>query len=162
MVAAARALRRTDVRTDPRIDPQWPSLRLVPRPRRRRRRRIGTGFRDAVFAATLAGLLAIGIMGGLLLNTAMQTQADRIALTKQQLAASALRIQSLQSDLDRAATPASLAVRAAGLGLRPAARLHVVAAPRHPAATLQSAAVQRALRGKISGREQAASRAHAG
>jgi hypothetical protein len=111
---------------------------------------------------TLAGLLSIGIMGGLLLNTAMQTQADRIAMTRQQLAAGALRIQALQADVDRDASPASLAVRATTIGLRPASRLQVLVAPRHPAATLRSAAVQQMLRGKLSGPARAASRARAG
>jgi hypothetical protein len=94
-------------------------LRLAQPVRRRRRKAYG----DALFATTLAALLAVGILSVLLLNTAMQTQADRIAATQHRLATLRLAAQGAQTTLDRLTTPAELATRAAALHMRPAARI---------------------------------------
>jgi hypothetical protein len=95
-----------------------PALRLAPRPRPR-----PTPRRDAVFAATLAVLLAVGIVGVLLLNTAMQAQADHIAAAKQRLSDLTLRAQVLKTTADEVASPTVLAARARQLHLRPATRV---------------------------------------
>ena len=84
--------------------------------RRRRRRAYG----DALFATTLSALLAVGIVGVLLLNTSMQTQADRIAAMRQHIATLSLQLQQTQTALDRDDTPSALAARAAALHMRPA------------------------------------------
>jgi hypothetical protein len=124
-------------------------LRLAPPPRPTS----APTFGDAVYAATLAVLLACGIVGVLLLNTATQTQADRIAAQKQRLAGLALQIQSAQVALDRDAAPAVVAARARALAMRPAAKLAVLHAPRTPTFAPPRAAT---------GRAPAARRAHAG
>ena len=76
-----------------------------------------------LFAATLSGLLAFGILGVLLFNTAMQTQADRIALMRQRLATLGLQLQVAQTALDRQESPSELAARAAALQMHPAATM---------------------------------------
>jgi hypothetical protein len=76
-----------------------------------------------LFATALSGVLAFGIVGVLLFNTAMQTQADRIATMRHQLGALALQLQAAQTALDREASPSELAARAAALQMRPAARM---------------------------------------
>lgn len=73
-----------------------------------------------LFAATLSALLAFGILGVLLFNTAMQTQADRIALMRHRLATLALTLQVAQTTLDRQEAPSELAARAAALQMHPA------------------------------------------
>jgi hypothetical protein len=103
-----------------------PTLRLAPRPRPRPR---PTPRRDAAFAVTLGLLLAVGVVAVLLLNTAMQTQADRIATVKQHLADLTLRAQVLKTEADMEAAPAVLAVRARQLHLRPATRVTILRAP---------------------------------
>jgi hypothetical protein len=125
--------------------------------------------RDAVYAVTLAVLLGIGIVGVLLLNTAMQTQADRIATTKQQLADLTLRAQVLQTATDEADSPAALAARARLLHLRPAARVAVLALPKaaqhHPVAAKKVTTRPTATKSRkvsVSGRARAVRRARAG
>lgn len=79
-----------------------------------------------LFAATLSGLLAFGIVGVLLFNTAMQTQADRIAGLHRQLGALGLQLQGAQTALDRQESPSELAARATALQMRPAATMPVL------------------------------------
>lgn len=74
-------------------------------------------------------LLAVGIVAVLLFNTAMQTQADRIATVKQHLADLTLRAQVLKTQADMEASPAVLAARARQLHLRPAGRVTILRAP---------------------------------
>jgi hypothetical protein len=138
----------TPLRADPRPGRRAPGLRLAP-PLRRRRRSYG----DAVFATTLAALLAVGILGVLLLNTAMQTQADRIAATQHRLAGLNLAIQGAQTTLDRLNTPAELAARAIALHMRPAKGIAILRA---------SAAVPTHLPGPVSERVRAKKPTRAG
>lgn len=106
------------LRPDP-VAPSTPRtpLRLAPAAPQR------SSARDAVWAMTLALLLAVGIVGVLVLNTSTQTQADRIAATRQHLADLALRAQVLQTQADETAAPGTLAARARALHLRPAAHI---------------------------------------
>ena len=118
-VAAAAPLRnapseRAPVRRTP--------LRLVPPLRRRRRRSYG----DALFATTLSVVLAVGIVGVLLLNTSMQTQADQIQAMRQRVAALSLQEQQDQTSLDRDNSPSALAARAVALNMRPARNVTIL------------------------------------
>jgi hypothetical protein len=97
-------------------------LRLVPARKGRPRRAHG----DVLFAATLSALLAFGIVGVLLFNTAMQTQADRIAGLRGQLGALGLQLQAARIALDRQESPSELAARATALQMRPAATMPVL------------------------------------
>jgi hypothetical protein len=97
-------------------------LRLVSPVRRRRHRSYG----DALFTTTLSALLGLGIVGVLLLNTAMQTQADRIATMRTRLAALSLQLQSTQTALDRDNAPSELAARAWELSMRPAREMPIL------------------------------------
>jgi hypothetical protein len=124
----------------------------LPRSRRSQHRR------DAVYAVTLAVLLGVGILGVLLLNTAMQTQADRIAATKQQLADLTLRAQVLQTAADETDSPAVLAARARSLHLRPATRVAIVALAKPGS----EPAAKRARRPSVSERAREAHRGRAG
>lgn len=71
-------------------------------------------------------ILGVGILGVLLLNTAMQTQADQIAATQHRLAALHLAVQQAQAAVDEQDAPAALAARAAALHMRPVAMMPVV------------------------------------
>lgn len=151
-MAAAEPLSRTASR------PADRRLRLAERPAPaavRPRATTAPTFADAAYAATLALLLAVGIIGVLLLNTATQTQADRIAAQKQQLATLALKTQLAQVSLDEDGVPSAVAARARALQLRPASRLPVLRLSR--AATF---APPRPA--KVSARAPAARRARAG
>jgi hypothetical protein len=116
---------------------------------RRRRRAYG----DAVFATTLAIVLGVGIMAVLLLNTAMQTQADRIAAAQHRLTTLNLAVQGAQTTLDRLNTPGDLASRAGALHMRPAKGIAVLRA---------SAAAPTRLPAAVSARARARKPGHAG
>jgi hypothetical protein len=88
------------------------------------------------------------VLGVLLLNTAMQQQADRIALQQQHISSLEARQQTLQTRLDWAADPARLAARARRLHLRPVLSMRYVGLT--------------AARTSVSGRSRATGRAHAG
>lgn len=147
-----------------------PGLQLVAAPRRRPSRRLLRSRRvsrrvvwslpDGLYAATVATLLATGIVGVLLLNTAMQTQADRIALVKQRLAALQHQEQTLGVAVDQLSSPASLAARAAAMHLRPARALALIVLPARPPRRLPAA--KAAPRARLSARERAAAAVHAG
>ena len=141
------------LRADLRPAGRRPALRVVPHRRRRRR-----AWGDAVFATTLALVLGVGILTVLLLNTAMQTQADQIAATKQRLAALHLVVQGEQTALDRMNTPGALAARAAALHMRPAAAMPILRAPAAAPTRLPAAAKPKGL----SARARAKSPAHGG
>jgi hypothetical protein len=78
------------------------------------------------FAAFLALVLGIGVLGVLLLNTAMQQQSHRLSVQHDKLADLSLQAQSLRAELDRAADPHRLEVLARELRLRPASRVRYV------------------------------------
>ena len=153
-------------------------LRLVPPLRRRRRRR---SYGDALFATTLTVVLAVGIVGVLLFNTSMQTQADQIQTMRHRVADLSLQEQQEQTALDRDNSPSALAAHATALHMAPArdvtilrpadlraAQLHAAqlrAAQVH-AATLSASAthhrVKPKARSKVSARGRAARSNHAG
>lgn len=103
---------------------------------------------DAAFAAVLALVLGVGVLGVLLLNTAMQQQSHRLAVQHQRVSDLALEAQRLRAAVDRAADPRRLEERARELRLRPAKRVRYVD-PRRDVADL-------------SGSTRAAARDHAG
>ncbi|MBV9293876.1 MAG: hypothetical protein JO222_15645 [Frankiales bacterium] len=76
--------------------------------------------RDVAYAACLALVLGIGVLGVLLLNTAMQQQARQLTRVQQHIAALTEQAQLLQADVDRNRDPQLLAQRARALHLRPA------------------------------------------
>ncbi|HEU5035337.1 MAG TPA: hypothetical protein VFT62_11375 [Mycobacteriales bacterium] len=90
-------------------------------------RPVAAGLRDAAFAGCLAVVLAVGVVGVLLLNTAMQQQSDRIALQHQRIAALTQQAQELRTRIDLLSTPAALAARAHQLRLRPVEHMRFVA-----------------------------------
>jgi hypothetical protein len=73
-------------------------------------------------------ILAVGIVGVLLLNTEMQTQADRIAVAQHRLAVLHLQLQTVQTAVDRANTPGEVAAHAAALHMHPSPRMAFVTA----------------------------------
>jgi hypothetical protein len=99
-----------------------------------------------------------------MLNTFMQQQARAIDAQRAQLARLALAQQNVQLTLDAAASPRTLAQRAAALHMRPAPVLEpLTAAPRaatHPRAKTGTAAS--AGRKPVSARGPAASPSRAG
>jgi len=115
---------------------------------------------DSLYAVTVAMLLATGIVGVLLLNTSMQTQADRIASVKQQMAALQQQEQTLGLAVDQLASPASLAARAAALHLRPGGPLPIIVLKAHPPKRLPPAPPKK--HAQVSARERAAAAVHAG
>ena len=111
-----------------------------------------------MFATTLALVLGVGIVGVLLLNTAMQTQADQIQATQQRLAALRLVVQGQQTALDQMNTPGALAERAAALHMRPAATMPVLRVAAHTPTRLPAPPTSK----RLSARAQAKSRGHGG
>lgn len=94
--------------------------------------------REAAFALCLALVLAVGAVGVLLLNTAMQQQSRTLAAQHEKLSALALQAQQLRTRLDRIDQPARLAAHARRLHLRPAARVRFIGGaltPPRPAAS---------------------------
>jgi cell division protein FtsB len=87
------------------------------------RRTVAPGVRDALFVVCLATVLSIGVVGVLLLNTAMQQQSDQMTVQRQQIATLNDQAQQLRTNLDRLATPQSLAARARRLHMQPVKRL---------------------------------------
>ena len=131
------------------------SLRLVPPLRRRRPRR---SYGDALFATTLSALLAVGIVGVLLLNTSMQTQADRIQAMRQQIVVLSLQLQQAQTALDRDNSPSALAARATALKMRPAGELLMLRPAVRPPRRLPAAPKAKA----VSARARAKTSSHGG
>lgn len=148
-MAAAAPLHR-DETSQPR-----PSLHLVPAARTTPPR-----FAEVAWATTLSLVLGLGIIGVLLLNTATQTQADRIAAQKARLAALALTVEQARTAADQAAAPTALAARARALDLRPAKQIGVLQLRQsHQRAV---AAKHTATTKKVSARAPAARRVRAG
>lgn len=104
--------------------------------------------RDGAFAACLALVLGVGVLGVLLLNTSMQQQAQAMARTHDRLAALTAQAQRLAAALDWVSDPATLASRARALRLRPAKEVDYVRLPGRPA--------------KVSGRKPGTGRDRAG
>src|SRR3954468_22760558 len=146
--------RAVPLKAVPRPAGQRPALRAVPARRRRQRR----GWGDAVFATTLAIVLGVGIVGVLLLNTPMQTQADQIQATQQKRAALRLVVQGEQTVLDRLNTPGTLAARASALHMRPATAMPILRVSVRPSTRLPAPAKSHGL----SARARAKSPAHGG
>jgi hypothetical protein len=84
--------------------------------------------REAAFAACLALVLTVGVLGVLLLNTVMQQQADRIARQHQQIADLTQRANEIRTALDWQTDPAQLAATARTMHLRPVKRVQFVSA----------------------------------
>jgi hypothetical protein len=101
------------------------SLRLAPPPR------VASSptRREVAYALTLGLVLGLGVLGVLVLNTLMQQQARTIAAQQAALGALALRLQTVQLQLDAADNPRELARRAQALHMRPGGML----APLRPA-----------------------------
>ena len=94
--------------------------------------------REAAFAACLAFVLTVGVVGVLLLNTVMQQQADAIARQHQRITALIQQAQEIKASLDWQSDPARLAARAKALRLRPVTRIEFVSAPRLAAARVRA------------------------
>ena len=123
-------------------------------------RRVAWSLPNGLYAATVAAVLAAGIVGVLLLNTAMQTQADQMVSVKQRLAALQQQTQVLGVAVDQLSSPASLAARATTLQMRPAGRLPIIVLPARAPRRLP--APPGAKRQQLSARERAAAAVHAG
>jgi len=87
------------------------------------RRTVAPGLRDLMFVGFLSTVLALGVLGVLLLNTAMQQQSDRMALQRQRVATMIDQAQQIRTQIDRLATPQQLAARARRLHMQPVKRL---------------------------------------
>jgi outer membrane murein-binding lipoprotein Lpp len=87
---------------------------------------------EAAFAVVLAGVLAVGVIGVLLLNTAMQQQSDTLDRQRAHIAQLGTQVEQLRTTIERAGEPTVLARRARALRLRPADRVHYVSAVTAP------------------------------
>lgn len=94
-------------------DRQWPRppLRVVPVRRARRAR--------APFVGALLGVLALGLLALLLLNTALAQDSVRLHRLQQEHAVVLDRAEELESEILAASAPNELAKRAAALGMVP-------------------------------------------
>jgi len=92
------------------------------------RRTVAPGVRDLLFVVCLTTVLTLGVLGVLLLNTAMQQQSDRMAVQRQRVADLILQAQEIRTRLDRLATPQQLAARARRLHMQPVKRLRFTVA----------------------------------
>jgi len=116
------------------------------------RRTVAPGVRDLLFVTCLTTVLTIGVLGVLLLNTAMQQQSDKMTVQRQQVATLIEQAQQLRTEIDKLATPESLAARARRLHMQPVTRLRFTAT----GTTTVSAG------SGVSRRSRAAARSHAG
>ena len=89
-----------------------PRLHLVPPPSLHPPR--------APFVAVVVGLLTIGLVGLLLLNTVIAEHSFRLHALQQRTAALTLQEQQLQREIDALEAPGALAKRATELGMVPA------------------------------------------
>jgi hypothetical protein len=87
------------------------------------RRTVAPGLRDLLFVGCLTTVLTVGVLGVLLLNTAMQQQSDRMDLQRQHVAALIEQAQQIRTQIDRLSTPQQLAARARRLHMQPVKRL---------------------------------------
>lgn len=115
-------------RTAPIVTRPRTQLRLVPTPTAP-----PAGRHDAAFATCLGLLLVVGVLAVLLLNTALQQQADSLNAQQRVVAQLALEDQSLNLDLERDADPKVLAARAKAMHMRPVTRIRFLAATPQPA-----------------------------
>lgn len=110
VATTARAAVRSATRpATARVPAPRPPLRLVPQHRSSAAR--------APFVALVAGLLACGLLGLLLLNTVLAQDAFRLHALQAQTKDLSLREQALQRGVDDAQAPAELARRAVALGM---------------------------------------------
>ncbi|MFT4187557.1 MAG: hypothetical protein QM621_03155 [Aeromicrobium sp.] len=86
-------------------------LRLVAPARARARR--------APFVVVVVFVLSAGLIGLVVMNTALQDQAFELSRLQAEAARLEIQQQQLEYDADRLADPASLAEAAAGLGMVP-------------------------------------------
>jgi outer membrane murein-binding lipoprotein Lpp len=89
---------------------------------------VAPGLRDLLFVGFLTTILAVGVLGVLLLNTAMQQQSDRMTVQRQRVAELAQQAQQLRTQIDRLSTPQQLAARARALHMQPVKRLRFTVA----------------------------------
>lgn len=85
--------------------------------------------REIAWALTVSLLLTVGIVGTLLLRTAMQGEARVVQQERQQMAALQQQADDLERALARQADPALLARRARALHMHPQNRPAFVRAP---------------------------------
>ncbi|HET7529758.1 MAG TPA: hypothetical protein VFJ98_02240 [Mycobacteriales bacterium] len=90
-------------------------------------RTVAPGVRDLLFVACLTTVLTVGVLGVLLLNTAMQQQSDRMTAQHQRVAALVQQAQQLRTRLDQLADPSTLAAKARRLHMQPVQRLRFTA-----------------------------------
>ncbi|MFT4298492.1 MAG: hypothetical protein QM597_02490 [Aeromicrobium sp.] len=75
--------------------------------------------RRAPFVVVIVAILSVGLVGLIVINTALQDQAFELARLQQQAAALEMQQQQLAYEADRMANPASLADAARSLGMVP-------------------------------------------
>lgn len=109
--SAARTVRTTPAARPARPGPVRPPLRSVPAGRPRPAR--------APFVALVVTLLTLGLLGLLLLNTALAEGAFRVRDLQTQTANLAEREQQLQQEVARLGTPQVLSQRAREMGMVP-------------------------------------------
>jgi hypothetical protein len=112
MSTAAAGASAARARTAPGSRPERPSLRLVP-PRRFRPPR-------TPFVVLVIGLLAVGLVALLLLNTVIAKNSFRLQVLQQHTASLQLQQQALRVQVDSYASPPNLAQSARELGMVPA------------------------------------------
>lgn len=144
-----------DVRPAP-ARPARAPLRLAPAPLPRRTAS-SPSRREVAYALTLGLVLGLGVLGVLVLNTLMQQQARTIAAQQAELAALALRQQTMQVQLDAADNPGALARRAQALHMKPAGMLTPL-----PPAPKGAAFAKAAKAAKVSERAPGTRPAHGG
>lgn len=109
--SAARTVRTTPAARPARPGPVRPPLRSVPAGRPRPAR--------APFVALVVTLLTLGLLGLLLLNTALAEGAFRVRDLQTQTASLAEREQLLEQEVARLGTPQVLSERARQMGMVP-------------------------------------------
>lgn len=91
--------------------PEAPPLRPVPRPRRQ--------MRTVGFVVVVAAVLGLGMVGVLLLTTALQEQAFQVQARQREATALANELSDLESQVTQARSVHHLGVAARRLGMRP-------------------------------------------
>lgn len=87
------------------------ALRIVAPARARARR--------APFVVVVVTVLSVGLVGLVVLSTALQNQAFELARLQEQSSSLAVQQQQLEYEADRLANPASLAAAASAIGMIP-------------------------------------------
>ena len=89
---------------------------------------MASGPREVLFVGFLTAVLTVGVLGVLLLNTAMQQQSDRMDIQRQRVASLIQQAEQIRTQIDRLATPQQLAARARRLHMQPVKRLRFTVA----------------------------------